>query len=185
MDETPIQAAVEVLLKGGVIAYPTEAVFGLGCDPANTVAVQRILAIKQRPADKGLILIAAHEHDFYPYLGKVDEAIWDKVTATWPGPHTWLLPANEAVSPLLTGNHSNIAVRVTAHPVARALCEAFGAPIVSTSANLAGEQPVRTHQQAVEQFNQQVDMVVPGEVGGADRPTSIRDALTDEIIRGN
>lgn len=184
MDEATLQAAVRVLLQGGVVAYPTEAVYGLGCDPANVVAVERILQIKQRSADKGLILIAASENDFFPYLGNVDQAVWDKVTGTWPGPYTWLLPANKAVSPLLTGDHASIAVRVTAHPLARALCEAFGAPLVSTSANRAGEPALRTEQDVSERLGAQVDMILAGAVGDASRPTEIRDALSDELIRG-
>jgi L-threonylcarbamoyladenylate synthase len=185
MDKGALQSAVQVLLQGGVIAYPTEAVFGLGCDPANAHAVERILTIKQRPADKGLILIAAHAQDLYPYLGDIEQAVWDKVMATWPGPYTWLLPAGKATSTLLTGRHSTLAVRVTAHPVARALCEAFGAPVVSTSANLAGQPPATTTQQVAEQLAGEVDMIVPGEIGDAKGPTSIRDALTDQLIRGN
>lgn len=184
MAEAWVESAVRILLQGGVLAYPTEAVFGLGCDPANTPAIERILTIKQRPANKGLILIAAHQNDFFPYIGELEQSVWNKVCASWPGPHTWLVPASKAVSPLLTGEHSSIAIRVTAHPVARALCDAFGAPLVSTSANLAGEPPVRTEKEARARFGAQVDMIVPGAVGGADQPSTIRDALSDAIIRG-
>src|SRR5512143_218632 len=134
-----LREAVRVLHHGGLIAYPTEAVYGLGCDPRNADAVLRLLNLKQRPWQKGLILIAADLAQLDPYLLPLDEMMRARVVPTWPGPNTWLLPARVETPHWLRGEHDTLAVRVTAHPVAAALCRAFGGPIVSTSANLAGK----------------------------------------------
>lgn len=180
-----IESIVEVLHQGGVIAYPTEAVFGLGCDPQQDAAIEKLLALKQRPADKGLILIAAEERQLYPYLDlqQISEATWQRVRASWPGHVTWLLPVAPTVSTLLRGVHSTLAVRVTTHAQVQTLCTAFGGPLVSTSANLAGQSPARTVQEVIQQFDDQLDAVLSGDTGGADKPSEIRDAMTGRILR--
>ena len=183
MSTQQINEAVQVLLRGGVIAYPTEAVYGLGCDPNNHQAVERLLAIKQRSRDKGLILIAADFQQLAPFLAEIDLSLKEKILATWPGPVTWLWPAKPAVSRLLRGKHDTIAVRVTAHPLAAALCRGFGGPLVSTSANLTGMLPTRTADGVRSQLGDKLDHVLEGEVGGLSRPSQIRNALTGEIIR--
>lgn len=180
-----IAPIVAVLRQGGVIAYPTEAVFGLGCDPQNDTAISKLLALKQRAADKGLILIAADEQQLHPYLdlSQINESIWRPVRASWPGHVTWLLPAAPSVSPLLRGVHPTLAVRVTAHPLVRTLCTAFGGPLVSTSANLAGQPAAGNAGQVEQQFADRLDAVLLGETGGADQPSEIRDAMTGKILR--
>jgi L-threonylcarbamoyladenylate synthase len=183
MSSQQINDAVRILQRGGVIAYPTEAVYGLGCDPNNHQAVERLLAIKQRSRDKGLILIAADFQQLAPFLAEIDISLKEKILATWPGPVTWLWPAKPAVSGLLRGKHDTLAVRVTAHPLATALCRGFGGPLVSTSANLSGKPPTRTADEARSQLGDQLDYVLVGEVGGLSRPSQIRDALTGEILR--
>jgi len=178
-----INEAVRILQQGGVIAYPTEAVYGLGCDPNNHQAVERLLAIKQRSQDKGLILIAAEFQQLAPFLAEIDMALKEKILATWPGPITWLWPANPAVSSLLRGKHDTIAVRVTAHPVAAELCRVFGGALISTSANLSGKSPARTAEEVQAQFKHQLDYVLKGKVGGRAKPSEIRDALSGEVLR--
>jgi len=178
-----INEAVRILQQGGVIAYPTEAVYGLGCDPNNHQAVERLLAIKQRSQDKGLILIAAEFQQLAPYLAEINMALKAKILATWPGPVTWLWPANPAVSNLLRGKHDTIAVRVTAHPVAAELCRVFGGALISTSANLSGKSPARTAEEVQAQFKHQLDYVLKGKVGGRAKPSEIRDALSGEVLR--
>ncbi|HRN60194.1 MAG TPA: Sua5/YciO/YrdC/YwlC family protein, partial [Chiayiivirga sp.] len=140
-----IPDAACALRAGGVIAYPTEAVWGLGCDPFDAAALARLLALKQRPAAKGMIVIAARPAQVDRYLrwSALAPERRDQVLASWPGPNTWLIPCTDAVPHGLRGDHDTLAVRITAHPVAAALCEAFGGPIVSTSANRAGEPPAR------------------------------------------
>ncbi|MGH6977933.1 MAG: Sua5/YciO/YrdC/YwlC family protein, partial [Brevundimonas sp.] len=142
---SPAEAAI-ALHAGGVIAYPTEAVWGLGCDPFDEAAVLRLLAIKQRPVDKGLILIAASvtQLDGLADWDALPDARRDDVLASWPGPHTWIMPATARVPRWITGVHDGVAMRVSAHPVVIALCDAFGGVLVSTSANPAAAPPPRT-----------------------------------------
>ncbi|MCB1639986.1 MAG: Sua5/YciO/YrdC/YwlC family protein, partial [Thiothrix sp.] len=129
-----LEQALETVRNGGILAYPTEAVFGLGCNPGNLSAVQRILGIKQRPADKGLILIGTSLNQFDAWLAPLDDLILSRIEPGWPGPVTWLLPVRPEVSPLLRGNHDRIAVRISNHPDCQYLCQRLGHPLVSTSA---------------------------------------------------
>jgi len=171
--------AARILKNGGIVAYATEYCFGFGCDPLNRAAVLRLLRIKRRPLAKGLILIAADTAQLAPYVDDLPT----QVLASWPGPHTWLLEARPGVPGWLTGDHSRIALRVTAHPQAAALCRAAGMAIVSTSANRGGGAPVRRYREAVHRFKGEVDYVLPGRVGDSPAPTPIRDAVTGELVR--
>ena len=183
MFSAQLAEAVDRLRRGGIIAYPTEAVYGLGCHPNNAPAVRRLLAIKRRGEEHGLILIA---HDFSllaPYCKPPDAAVWRRIGRTWPGPCTWLLRASKPL-PLITGGRDRIAVRVTSHPMAAALCRACGRALVSTSANTHGRPPARTATQVRAAFNAgDVDYVLPGSIGGQARPTPILDARNGRAIR--
>jgi len=180
-----VKQAAQVLKAGGVIAYATEAIFGLGCDPHNPQALQKLLLLKRRPAAKGLILIAGDEQQVHPYLdlAQISDAMWQPVRASWPGPVTWILPANPSVSALLCGEHDSLAVRVSAHPQVQALCHAFAGAVVSTSANLSEQAPAKTVDEVMAQFPGSLDLILIGKTGGADKPSEIRDALTGKIIR--
>ncbi len=178
-----LRTARRKLQAGGIVAYPTEAVYGLGCDPLNPEAVMRLLAIKQRSWQKGMILIASEPAQLEPFLLPLAPDIEDKVRATWPGPVTWLLPARPEVPWWLRGEYRTLAVRVTAHPLAAALCEAFHGPIVSTSANLAGHEPARTALTVQRELGQRVDYILHGALGDLAQPTEIRDAQTGRIVR--
>jgi len=171
------------LRAGGIIAYPTEAVFGLGCDPWNETAVRRLLALKRRPVSKGLILIAASLEQLAPFIEPLDSASRTRVKAGWPGPLTWLLPARWAPA-WLRGRHDTLAVRVTAQPLAAELCRAWGGPLVSTSANVGGHPPARTLLALRRRLGGRVDYIVPGRLGDAARPTEIRDLASGRIVRG-
>lgn len=183
MNPWQLRQAARVIHRGGIVAYPTEAVFGLGCDPLNAEAVQRLLALKQRPVEKGLILIAADLDQLLPYIAPLSPAAEAQLAATWPGPHTWLLPARADTPRWLRGEHDTIAVRVTNHPLAAALCRAAGQAIVSTSANRAGQRPATTALQVRRQFGDQLDMVLRGRLGQTNKPTTIRDLKTGRVIR--
>lgn len=178
-----LQRAVSVLRCGGVIAYPTEAVWGLGCDPHNEEAVTRLLALKQRDWRKGVILIAADVEQLAPYLRGLPEEKRAVLRASWPGPNTWLVPDNGAAPAWITGGRSTLAVRVTAHPLAAALCRQFGGALVSTSANRAGKKPARSLFDVRCGFGDTLDAVLPGTLGGLQKPTQIRDVMTGEICR--
>jgi L-threonylcarbamoyladenylate synthase len=178
-------AAAKLIRGGGVIAYPTEAVWGLGCDPRDEAATLRLLAIKQREVAKGLILIAADEAQLAPFVDfdALDESQRAAVRATWPGPNTWIVPASHDAPRWITGAHDGIAVRVTAHPGVIALCRAFGDAVVSTSANRAG-MPAATAFDALDPaVIAGVDAVLEGETGGLERPSAIRDARSGTVLR--
>jgi len=175
------EKAAEILHSGGVIAYPTEGVFGLGCLPSDSHAVQKLLAIKQRDPSKGLILLAADAAQFDGWIAL-------PATATLPDPEpdnpiTWIVPAGEKAGYLLRGDHAGIAVRITTNPVAKAISNAALSPIVSTSANLSG-QPVAGNQSILHrQFGSLVDYIVPGACGPAVGPSEIRDLLSGSVLR--
>ena len=180
-----VDDAASLLRRSGVVAYPTEAVWGLGCDPFDEAAVARLLALKQRPVDKGLILIAGLLDQFDGLLDwdalPVDRQ--EAVFASWPGPNTWIVPATGRVPHWITGAHDGVAVRVSAHPAVIALCAAFGGPLVSTSANPAGAPPPRTLDAFDPALVAALDGVVAGSTGGLERPTAIRDARSGEALR--
>jgi L-threonylcarbamoyladenylate synthase len=178
-----LRAAIRQLDRGGVIAYPTEAVFGLGCDPDNNRSVQRILELKGRPAEKGLILIAADFEQLLPYIDITDIPDIKRVLKTWPGPVTWLIKARPTVPPCLRGRHDTLAVRVTAHPVASLLSRKFGKPIVATSANPAGSPPAKSVLKTRLYFGHADLLIVREAVGNARKPTAIFDSRTFARLR--
>jgi L-threonylcarbamoyladenylate synthase len=179
-------AAATLLRDGGVLAYPTEAVWGLGCDPFDEAAVLRLLAIKQRPVDKGVILVGASIDQFDGLLDwdRLPRDRTDAVRASWPGPRTWIVPTTARMPRWITGMHDGVAVRVSDHPIVIAICRAFGGPIVSTSANLAGEPPAFAFADLAPAVLSHVDGVSEGETGGLGAPTAIRDAATGAELRG-
>lgn len=172
----------QYLRRGGVIAYPTESCFGLGCEPRNRRAVQRLLRIKGRPERKGLILIAGKFSQLKPYLAPLTPSQVQTLHEKWPGPHTWLVPASHNCPFWLTGRHSTLAVRVTAHPGSARLCNEAGMALVSTSANRSGQKSARTARECKRLFGDRVK-VVPGLVGKRRRPSTIQDFATGKIIR--
>ena len=180
-----INEAATVLQTGGVVAYPTEGVWGLGCDPRDEEAVLRLLAIKQRTLDKGLILIASHLEQLRPFLDIAAMPIDNlaAVLASWPGPHTWIMPASSDAPQWITGVHAGIAVRISAHAPVIELCNAFGGALVSTSANLSGQPAPRTRMGLDPELLRQVEGVLHGETGGRSAPTVIHDAITGAALR--
>ncbi len=179
-----IADAVAELNNQHVIAYPTEAVFGVGCDPDSELAVNRLLTLKQRPVEKGLILIAASFEQLQPYI---DESLLsadrrDAIFARWPGPVTFVFPAKATIPRWLTGRFDSLAVRVSDHPLVVELCQAYGKPLVSTSANLTGLPPCRTTEEVRAQFGADFP-IVEGETGGRLNPSEILDALTGKQFR--
>lgn len=177
-----INNTVRYLKAGAVIAYPTEAVYGLGCDPLNENAVMHLLDIKQRPMEKGLILIASSLDQLRPYL-ILNPPIIERITRTWPGPVTWVIPAQPWVPKWLTGEHDSLAVRVTNHPVARDLCTHFGSPLVSTSANATTRPAIRDSRKLLTSFAKTDIFIVHGTVGQLTQETAIFDALTGNRLR--
>ncbi len=173
------------LRAGGVVAYPTEAVFGLGCDPHDRTAFDRLFALKQRPPTQGVLLIGADFEQIAPYidLARTPADALARARATWPGPHTWIFPRAADVPAWIAGGHAGIALRVTAHPPAAELCRAFGGAVVSTSANRHGEPPARTAEEVRASFGDALAAILKAATGGLERPTPIRDAISGENLR--
>lgn len=182
MTSFALRTAARCLHQGGVICYPTEAVFGLGCDPANDEAVERVLQIKQRDHSKGLLLIAATLEQLLPWV-ELSAAQQQQLSQHWPASTSYLLTASRALPHWIRGQHSKVGVRVTQHTQARDLCLAFGGALVSTSANLSGQPPVRTQLQAQRQFGAEVDMIIPGECDLHGKPSTIIDLDSGATIR--
>jgi len=175
--------AAEYLHAGHVIAYPTEAVFGLGCDPSNESAVRKLLSLKGRHESAGLVLIASEFSQLKPWIAKVDKLLIKKAMQTWPGPVTWLFPRAAGVPDYVAGRHNTIAVRITAHGPSRALCEAFGSALISTSANHTTARPARTAAEVRDYFGSGLAGILVGELGGGEKPSEIRDLVSGTIIR--
>lgn len=178
-------AAAALLRADGIVAHPTEAVWGLGCDPTSRVATLRLLALKQRSPAKGLILIAASPAQLDPWVdwSRLSAAARASVLASWPGPNTWIVPATAAVPAWIRGQHAGVAVRVSAHPPAVALCTAFGGALVSTSANPGGAPAPRRLTDLTPAIIEGLDGVLEGRTGDLDRPSTIRDAVTGAVLR--
>ncbi|MGM0982632.1 MAG: L-threonylcarbamoyladenylate synthase [Pseudomonadota bacterium] len=183
IEASALDEAVAALHAGGVIAYPTEAVWGLGCDPDDDAALTRLLHLKARDPAKGVILVAANIGQFAPWLEGLPADQQASLAASWPGPHTWLVPDNGRARPLVRGDHDRVALRVSDHPLVVALCEAFGGPVVSTSANRAGEPPAMSAEQVRAAFGDELDAVLDGPLGGLERPSTIRDLVTGRVLR--
>ncbi|MGQ7845992.1 L-threonylcarbamoyladenylate synthase [Granulosicoccus sp. 3-233] len=183
MKEDNLREAIAALRAGGVISYPTEAVFGLGCDPHDEPALSRIISIKGRAAHKGFILIAGSLDQLLPFLAPLQAAWQAQFDSVWPGPVTMVVPCTSGNSELLTGGRQTLAVRVSDHPVVQALCERFGGPIVSTSANRSGQEPCRDTASATQLFGTEVDVTVDGKVGTLSEPTRIIDVRTGQRLR--
>lgn len=177
-----IRKAARTLLNGGVIAYPTEGVYGIGCLPDNAAAIDRILDIKGRKADAGLILIAADLGLLTGWIAPTSAEI-DRLLQPVHKPTTWIVTAHPGVSPLLTGGRPTLAVRVTDHPLAAGLSRATAAPLVSTSANRSGKPPARSGLEARLKLGGRLDAVLCGPLGGAAGPSEIRVALDDRVLR--
>jgi len=180
-----LREAVRQLGAGGVIAYPTETVFGLGCDPFNARAVLRLLDLKQRNIEQGLILVASDYAQLEPLLLPLSAAIRNRVLKTWPGPVTWTLPCLPETPVWLRGSHRSLAVRLTSHPLARSLCESWNGPLVSTSANRHGKPPATRALGVRLAFDAELDYILHGKVTGTGKPSEIRDGVTGRVLRGN
>lgn len=182
MSSWKIRQAVSALNQGKVIAYPTEAVYGLGCDPWHEHAIYALLEIKGRPWQKGLILIAANLNQLDDFIEPIKLDLAQQIHASWPGPTTWVLPVKKDVPSYLQGQHDTIAVRVTAHQQTAEICRQFGGAIVSTSANVTGMRPAKSIREVRWQLPE-IEIVVSGQCGRSDKPTQIRDGQTGDILR--
>ena len=169
---------------GGIIAYPTESCFGLGCYPKNSRAVKRILQLKHRPASKGMILIGSDFYHLQPYIKKLPKKLVEKMLNNWPAAITWLVPAAVWVPEWLTGDSDKIAIRIPDHKIARELCRICDHALISTSANKSGQSACRTAQQVKDIFSDDLDYIIDLPCGSAVKPSKIVNIESGEIVRG-
>ena len=176
-----ISQAVSIVRHGGVIAYSTDTVLGLGCDPGHRGAVERILWLKQRSMDKGLIVLVADVHALKQYSQSLTASQYESISSATPTPRTWLVPAKRSLPVWLTGTHARMALRISRHPLANQLCVSNGA-IVSTSANFSGYPSALDHPALRKWFGPHLDYVIIGPKGtGA--PSEIHDLISGKILR--
>ncbi|MBT3308149.1 MAG: tRNA threonylcarbamoyladenosine biosynthesis protein RimN [Gammaproteobacteria bacterium] len=168
---------------GGVFAYPTESVYGLGCDPANEEAVLRLLRLKQRDPAKGLILIASDGEQLEPWIALRHSQDLKKISQQQSRPTTWLVPASKQAPWWITGEHKRIAVRITHFAPVVQLCETVDGALVSTSANRAGHPAQRSGVMVKKAFGNQLDTILWGGTGGVAQPSEIRDLYSGEVVR--
>jgi len=178
-----IPGAVEQLRAGHIIAYPTEAVYGLGCDPGNESAVRKLLSLKGRHESAGFVLIASEFSQLQPWVADTDDALLHKAMQTWPGPVTWLFPRAADIPDYITGAHDTVAVRITAHEPSRNLCQAFAAALISSSANLTTARPARSVSEVEDYFGHDIAGILAGPLGGEENPSQIRDLASGKILR--
>lgn len=179
-----LHEAVRILSSGGVIACPTETVYGLSCDPFDGATVLHLLALKQRRIDHGVILMASDFTQLEPLLLPLNTALRKRVAAPARTPLTWVLPCLPDIPAWLRGRHDTLAVRVTTHPLANALCKQWGGPLVSSSANLHGRKPARDALGVRKAFNGRLDFILHGDTGNTHNPSCIRDGITGKLLRG-
>ena len=177
-----LKHAAACVREGGVVACPAEAVWGLSCDPWNQDAVEQLCALKQRPISKGVIVASGDVADFVPLLDGLTVKQRETVLASWPGPVTWLVPHRDFFPYWVTGESTEVAIRVTSAPMLSKLCRELDGPVVTTSANWAGAQPAKHAFQVVRYFGAGVVMV-PGTVNLQGRPSTIKRATTGEVMR--
>ena len=171
------QKAVDVIKSGGVIAYPTESVYGIGGDPFNNDVVEKILSIKNRPLAKGMILVSICS------LDSLSKKHIDHLLSKWPGPYTFIVPASDKVPKSITGYKDTVAIRVSSNPTICKLCNLYGKPIISTSCNVTGEQPLLTYDMVRTRFENLIDFILDDKVEGLQNTTSIVNLLTGEVLR--
>lgn len=183
LETAAITTLVSCLKNGGVIAYPTEAVFGLGCDAMNESAVRKILKLKQRSVQQGLIVLAPSLTMVKQYCGELPPTCWQTITPSWPGPNTWLLPANSSVPTWISGQHTTVAMRISAHPIVQQILQAWPGLLVSSSANRHGETPALNVTTLTKYFPTEIDIMIDAPLGTEKKPSTIRDALSGKLIR--
>ncbi|WWO96195.1 MAG: Sua5/YciO/YrdC/YwlC family protein [Candidatus Dasytiphilus stammeri] len=167
-----------------IIAYPTEGVFGLGCDPDSKKAVMKLQSLKKRSLSKGFILVAADYQQLTPYI-ESEKLSYEHRTQLYSHnsePFTWVVPARIHTPAWLTGSFNSVAIRISQHEAIIQLCKAFKKPLVSTSANVSGSTPCRSLEEIRSQFGYELP-VYPGNIGELQHPTEIRDLFSGKIIR--
>lgn len=185
MSDCHIKKAIQIINRGGVICYPTESVYGLGCAPYDLEAVLYLIALKKRSIRKGLLLVAGNVSQLEPYIDINDTLAITNLTKATDKPMTWIVTCNPSTPPWLIGEHQTIAVRISNHPIIKQLCTEFNGAIVSTSANISGQRSARSHWLVRKRFGKKIDYYVPGDLGAFKSESEIRNSITGEVIRAS
>jgi len=178
-----IQSAVATVQSGGLLVYPTEGVYGIGCDYRNQSTVLRLLQLKKRKIQQGLVLIASHIDQVLCLIQPLDRLHLARALKTWPGHHTWVFPASSLAPKWVTGSHDSVAIRVTEHPTVKALCDHLGHALISTSANISGQVTPNKSQEIQDIWGNQVNYYLDLPLGGANQPSPIRLASDGRQLR--
>jgi L-threonylcarbamoyladenylate synthase len=157
-----IGRALTALRAGEVVVYPTETFYGIGADAFAPQALERILELKGRSAAKTIALIVHDEGSAFAIAREVPDVARRLAKAFWPGPLTLVMPARDGIPEVLVGPDGGVGVRVSSHPIARALAHGLGRPITATSANRSGEAPARTMAEARAALADQIEVFVEG-----------------------
>ena len=184
MSPWAIKRLSKAVEKAAVIAYPTDTIWGFGCHPLCASAAIRIMNIKQRGLEKGLILLSPELDYCKPYISDdLSSQQIELLQESSSHPVTWLVPASPSCPVWLTGQHATIAIRLTSHPFIVSLCSAMQAPIVSTSANRHGKPSVRNAQQARRQFANELDHIITGFNTGTGSASEIKSLRSGLVFR--
>lgn len=178
-----LSQAISVINSGGIIVYPTESVYGLGCDPFNEDAVNKLLELKQRHVNKGLILIASHVRQVLPLIQPLAANDLARALKTWPGHHTWVFPKSKLVPDWVSGKYNSVAIRVSKHPVVVQLCQKLNSALVSTSANISNQSEFNSIKDIKHLFGDKIGHYLNASTGKEINPSTIHDAHTNTIIR--
>jgi L-threonylcarbamoyladenylate synthase len=181
-DPTAIAYAAATLKNGGVVAIPTETLYGLAADPWNPSAVARVFAIKGRPADRALPLVAADIAQVRQWIGELDAVARRLAERFWPGPLTLVMRAPDGLATGVTAGGRTIGVRVPSHAVPRALCAAFERPMTATSANLSGESATDDPNRVAAQLSSGLDLLLDSGATAGGPASTIVD-VTERDIR--
>jgi len=173
----------DAIVKGKIIAYPTESVFGIGCDPENEQSINKIIEIKNRGKQKGLIIIADEVKKLSKFIHKDYLDLFIKKSDIESKPTTWIVPSSKHVLNLVKGEDSSVALRITQHPIASRICKYSNKAIISTSANISSKTPAKNSNEILMQFGEEIDIIVDGRVGDSIKPTQIVDLITNKVIR--
>lgn len=182
MSTWKLRLAKKIIDRGGIIAYPTESVYGLGCDPLNYDAVKTLCLLKKRPLSKGLILIASHLEQLQAFT-QLSPAQQKILSMPRPKPTTWIVPASKNCPHWLRGQHEGIAVRLTQHPLAQQLCQLTGHALISTSANISQQAAAKNAFTTRRIFGETLDIILHAETGHCPQPSEIININNQKIIR--
>ncbi|VAW34577.1 Threonylcarbamoyl-AMP synthase [hydrothermal vent metagenome] len=183
MSKNNINLAVAAVRTGGIIAYPTESVFGLGCDPFNQQAVTQLLSLKQRPVNQGLILIASHIQQILSLIQPKQPQDLARALKTWPGHCTWIFPKSTLVPTWISGDYDTVAIRVSNHPVVVQLCKQLNHALVSTSANISNQNSLNSIKDIKATFGDKIQFYLDAPIGNEQKPSTICDAHSLKAIR--